>query len=134
MIVERLVGPVRVVGQQRLAGLGVQGDDADVVGGDVVELAGEADALLGRGPLGGGDAVALEVGGPGRHRLAVRPLDAHVVADEPGRRHREQGHDPVEEVVVGIDEQRRDDRRQGDHGDRTPPSASWPWRSPCRRR
>ena len=37
---QRLVRPLRIAGQERLSRLGVEGDHADVVGGDVVELAG----------------------------------------------------------------------------------------------
>ena len=54
------VGAGGVAGQECLPGLGVQGDHADVVGGDVVQLACDAHPLLGDRPLGLGLALTFE--------------------------------------------------------------------------
>ena len=78
---------VGLVGEQRLSRLGLDGDDAHLMGGDVVELAGDAQPF---------------VGGRLRHLFggAVAQLDG-VRAEQPGGPHGDERREPVAQARVG---------------------------------
>ena len=72
-----------MVGADEATGPGLHGDHAHRVGEDVVQLAGDAQPLLGDGPPGLLLALSLQVGGALFELGDEQAPGAHVVAEQP---------------------------------------------------
>jgi len=114
---ERLLRPARVVAEELCGGIGLDSDDADRVGDDVVQLARDPAALGGHGLARSSLALGLELSGELVHRRGAAALAPQRLADEPGNEREDDDSEreiagSVARCTQGVDEIRREQHRE----------------------
>src|SRR5262249_27881757 len=99
-VAQRGAGEVGVLVEGGLGGVRLDGDDADAVGDDVVQFAGDAGALLGDGGAGAALALVLEVDGQLLGAPLLFALPAGDAADQRGRQDGGHGAESLEDGVA----------------------------------